>query len=106
MGFRHYASLCHAAVRDVFAEPATYRRGAVTYTTRAIYRERAMTALVNEQGIKVRTVSPTVRIVRTDLEVTPQEGDVLEVAGSTLRVTEVESVDKMSWDLHVVELEE
>lgn len=84
------------AVIGVMGEPITYRRRGEQWPARGVY-QASYVALDQDTGVQVRSTQPVLLVKRTDLPVSPQQGDEVEVRGKAWHVRDPQPDGHDGW---------
>jgi hypothetical protein len=90
------ANLALSAVIRTMGEPVVYRRRGKQWPARGVF-QASHVALDQDTGVQVRSTQPVLLVKKTDLPVSPQQGDEVEVRGKAWQVIDPQPDGHDGW---------
>jgi hypothetical protein len=90
------AQLTLKAVVRVMGEPITYRRRGSSWAASGVF-QASHVALDQDTGVQVRSTQPVLLVKGVDLPVSPQQGDEVEVRGTSYTVRDPQPDGHDGW---------
>jgi hypothetical protein len=90
------ADLALSAVVDVMGQPIVYRRRGQQWPVEGVY-QASHVAMDPDTGVQVRSTQPVVLISGADLPMSPQQGDEVQVDGTSFTVRDPQPDGHGGW---------